>query len=386
MSAKATPDLKVGIGFGDHPEPEPAVRSALEQALASAGPPVLTVVLVAGEYDPEAIRAAVCSLLGDRPFVGTWAAGIIIGFQVHDRGVGVLTLGGGAVDAATYLEPGAAEDPFRKGVEAGRALAAAAAAGGRPGTVLVFPDARCANVSELLRGLYDALGPDYAYLGGGSGDHWRLPCGFQFTQAGWASGAAAVALLGGLRTSQGLEHGWTPTGEPLAVTRAEGRRVYEIDGLPALVRYTEVVEGCTREAFPWWGMRYPLGLPAVGGEFIIRDPVEAGEDGSLLFVAEVPENSIATVMKADAAGIVAAARRAVRTALAASPGPRLLLVLDCVSRLRLLGQEAQREIAAMAEQVGPGLPVFGMLTFGEISSLCGVPLFYNKTVIAAAGW
>jgi hypothetical protein len=133
-------------------------------------------------------------------------------------------------------------------------------------------------------------------------------------------------------------------------------------------------------------MRYPLGLPAVGGRFIIRDPVEAGEDGSLLFVAEVPENSIATVMKADAAGIVAAARRAVRTALEASSGPRLLLILDCVSRLRLLGPEAQREITAMADQVGPGLPVFGMLTFGEISSLWGVPLFYNKAIIAAAGW
>ncbi|MGB9920808.1 MAG: FIST signal transduction protein [Moorellales bacterium] len=380
MPPEVRPDLRVGVGFSEHPEPEYAARTALEGALATARPPSLALVVVAGNYDPEAIFTALRARWGDRPLLGTWAPGVIAGATVHHRGVGVLVLAGEGVRAATHLEREVATDPFQKGARAGRALASVAGGGG--GTVLVFVDARATNVSELLRGLYDSLGPEYLYLGGGSGDHWEPPRAFQFTQAGWASGAVALALVRGIRWWAALEHGWVPTGEPLAITRAEGRRVYEIDGLPAFERYADLVEGCTRETFPWWGMRYPLGLPAVGGRFILRDPVAAGEDGSLLMVAEVPENSIAAVMKADAAGIIGAARRAVRTAIETSSKPQALLILDCVSRVRLLGPEAHREVAAMSDQVGAGIPVFGLLTFGEISSLWGAPLFYNKTVVA----
>lgn len=374
---------RVGTGFSDQQDPGVAVCQALEQALSRTGPPELTVVLVTEGYDPERVLSSALGILGPRPLVGAWVPGIILDFRVYRRGVGVLTIGGEGVQAVTHLEPQILDEAFAQGERLAQALAGQDSAPG--GTILLFPDGCCPNVCELLRGMYDRLGPDYAYLGGGSGDNLRPDPAFQFTESGVARGAVAAALLLGPVFEVALDHGWDPAGEPVIVTRAEGRRVFELDGLPAFERYADLVRDCTRAAFAARGMRHPLGLPAAGGRFILRDPVRVEEDGSLVFVTEVPENSIATVMKADAESLIVAARGAVRRAVEAVVAPRLLLVFDCVSRQSLLGPDAEREMQAMAGVTPPRVPVFGMLTFGEISSLTGTPLFYCKTVVAAAG-
>jgi hypothetical protein len=61
-------------------------------------------------------------------------------------------------------------------------------------------------------------------------------------------------------------------------------------------------------------------------------------------------------------------------------------LFDCVSRYLLLGKDFPREMEAIAGSLKPEIPVLGMLSFGEISSVSGTPLFYNKTIVAAAGW
>jgi hypothetical protein len=51
-----------------------------------------------------------------------------------------------------------------------------------------------------------------------------------------------------------------------------------------------------------------------------------------------------------------------------------------------MGKDFSREMEAVARNVKAEVPVIGMLSFGEISSISGTPLFYNKTIVAAAGW
>lgn len=251
---------------------------------------------------------------------------------------------------------------------------------------MLFPDGSNANISELLRGLYNAMGPDFQYIGGGSGDNLRFNSTYQFTEEGVGSDAVAAAVLRGINFKVDLDHGWIPAGEPFTITRAEGRRVYEIDGIPAFERYTALVRSCTRNGFPYYGMQYPLGLPAAGGKFIIRDPLKAEEDGSILFVTEIPENTIATIMEGDAESLIAAAGRVAEGALNTPVTPKVLILFDCVSRYLLLGKDFSREMEAISRRLKPEIPVLGMLSFGEISSVSGTPLFYNKTIVAAAGW
>lgn len=175
-------------------------------------------------------------------------------------------------------------------------------------------------------------------------------------------------------------------GEPLVVTKAKGRRVYEIDGVPALDRYSALIGLRDEYAFSCYSMKYPLGLPAAGGEFIIRDPVKAEEDKSILFVTEIPENTITTIMQGDTANFVAAAEEVSRRVLETPVAPKILMIFDCVSRYLLMKNDFSREMEAVARNIKVDVPVIGILSFGEISSISGIPLFYNKTIVATAGW
>ncbi|MGB9858444.1 MAG: FIST signal transduction protein [Moorellaceae bacterium] len=376
--------LGVGIGFSDEYDPGAAVECALEQALGRTGRPALTLVWTTENYDPEEVLAGATRVMGNSPLVGAWVPGIIFGRKVYARGVAVCTLAGERLEAVTHLERDISVAPFKKGERVGEALLEKA--GDRPGTVLLFPDGCCANISKLLRGLYNALGPDFNYIGGGSGDNLRCEQTHQFTEKGVGSRALAAALLRGVNFKVELDHGWSPAGEPFIITRAEGPRVYEIDGIPALERYTALIRSYTRNGFAYYGMQYPLGLPAAGGKFIIRDPLRAEEDGSILFATEIPENTIATIMEGDVESIIGAAERVGEETLKTPIAPKVLLLFECISRYWLLGENFAREMEAVTRGLGPEIPVIGMLSFGEISSVSGTPLFYNKTIVAAAGW
>lgn len=374
----------VGIGFSSNECTASAVRSALEQAVVQAKNPKITLVLGTEGYNPQEILYWSREITGNSLLVGAWVPGVIFKSQVYTNGLLACAISGESINGVTHLEKCVSALPFKAGEKAGRALLEKG--GDIPGTVIIFTDGSCANISDFLRGLYHAMGPDYDYIGGGSGSNLYSDRTFQFTDEGISSESVAIAVLRGLKFSVALDHGWKPAGEPLTITRAEGRRVYEIDGIPALERYTALVGDCARKGFAYYGMRYPLGLPAAGGKFIIRDPLKAiDEDGSILFVTEIPENTIAMLMEGDTESLVAAAGRAVQNALNIPAVPKVFLLFDCVSRYLLLGDSYSKEISEITGHIGASIPFAGMLSFGEISSVSGTPLFYNKTVVAAVG-
>ncbi|MGB9792748.1 MAG: FIST signal transduction protein [Thermacetogeniaceae bacterium] len=376
--------MQVGVGLSSADDAETAGQLAAEQAVQHSGRPVFSIVFSTEGYDPEAVLSGVKKAVGDSKILGASMPGIIAGFRLFEKGVGVCAIAGRGIDAITHLMRSLSESPYKNGAELGRALAEKG--GKSPGTLLLIPDGSVANISSLLRGLHGALGRGFDYLGGGSGSNLSPRPSYQYTEEGVASGAVAAALIRGVSFRTALGHGWQPGEEPVMVTRSEGRIVHELDGIPAFERYSALVKGVPREGFPRWAMRYPLGLPACGGDFLIRDPLDVLEDGSILFATEVPANTIAVVMSCDAESLAAAAERVAQQALQQNPAPKLVLVCDCVSRYLLLGSSFQRELEALARNTPGGVPVFGALTFGEISSISGPPLFYNKTLVVAAGW
>ncbi|MBC7325801.1 MAG: FIST C-terminal domain-containing protein, partial [Moorella sp. (in: Bacteria)] len=54
--------------------------------------------------------------------------------------------------------------------------------------------------------------------------------------------------------------------------------------------------------------------------------------------------------------------------------PKILMVFDCVSRCLLMDKDFSREMEAVARNIKAEVPVIGMLSFGEISSISGTPL------------
>jgi len=377
-SPKATADLRVGIGFGTADDPRQAASEAARQALEGSGEPSLTLLFTTEHFDQQEAFLAVAQLVGSSALAGACTAGLIGPEGVMPRGIAVCTLAGSSLDARTALAPIGGADAR----QAGRA-AAGPLKGSGGGTLLVFPDGFAADISEVVRGLYDALGPEVLYVGGGTGDNLRFFRTYQFGERGVATGSVSACLLRGPTVACRLGHGWMPRGAPLVVTRAEGKVVHELDGWPALEVYSGRLGGIDPDRFADYGARHPLGIPDAEGNFLIRDPLRPTPEGGIEFVTEVPPNTLAFMMSASADDLIGTARRVAREARSAVERPRLALIFDCVSRYLVLQDRFDEELAAMREELGPEVPCVGFLTFGEVGAFSDVPFFHNKTVAVA---
>jgi len=366
--------MLAGVGCSDEEDSRKAARLAAEQAINQSGNPDITFLFTTDNYDQKVVLDTVKDICGSK-LVGASTPGIIVGKSVLRKGIGVCTIKG--VNAATHLQEGISS--WKDGRAAGQSLRDQIDSG----TVFAFPDGFADNISDVLRGLYGPIGPDFAYFGGGSGDNLKFLKTYQFTENGVRSNSMAVAAIKGMKFSAGVGHGWKSMENLMVVTRANGKIVYEIDGKRAFDVYSELLSGINKEEFHIYGMKHPIGLPCTSCGFLIRDPIEVGPDGSIVFVTEVPQNSVITLMESDVNELISTAEDVARLAAEGVKSPEIVLIFDCVSRYILLGEKFADELRVIHNALD--VPTFGMLTFGEVYGFQGVPLFHNKTVVVAVG-
>ncbi|EKD83604.1 MAG: hypothetical protein ACD_39C00570G0001 [uncultured bacterium] len=373
--------MKASIAFSLEKNSELAGRSAALSASSSSGEPRLMIVFVTDEYNPEEVLRGIRSVSDQTKIVGFCCAGIITSSGVYKQGVGICSLSGNfSVTTALQKEVGA--NPFATGERVAETLLAS---GIKKGTAIVLPDGFQANLCEMLRGLYNKLGPAFKYIGGGAGDNLKFFKTWQFTECEVASNAVAVALIEGLDFGVGVGHGWYPVGSPVVVTRAKGKVVYEINALPAYQAYSKLLNCSSKDDFKALGMMHPLGFPDIAGRYIIRDPLSVNADDSITFVTEIPSHSVGSVMDCEIEELVETAVLAAKTALSQLPDPEFSLVFDCISRVLLFGNRFSEEISALQTVIDSKIPFLGALTFGEIGCYDFVPLLHNKTTVVAVG-
>lgn len=372
--------MQVGVGWSDAPDSRTAVRESLASACSAVSAPHITFLFTTDQYDQQYVLTAVKEHVSPSRIVGLCGAGIITPQGVKRQGIGIATLSSPELRVATSLYTWQNEDPR----DAGRRAAVELLASGiGSGLVVVLPDGFTLNASETLRGLYNGLGPDFSYIGGGAGDNLRFFQTFQFTEEGVQSGAVAVALIDGIPFSTAFGHGWTPRGELLVLTRASGKMLYEIDARPAFDVYSERLGGLRREDFTAVAMHHPIGIPDVRGNYLIRDPIAVHPDGSLEFVTEVPVNAVAHIMEGTAERLMQAAAHVADDARSRIKRPHFCLAFDCISRALFLGDAFEREVQLIRRRIGDDVPFLGVLTFGEIGGASGVPSVHNKTLALA---
>lgn len=374
--------MLAGIGYNQKDDSALAGRLAAEQAIEQSGEPAITFLFTTENYAQEEVLQAVKEVTGRSKLVGLCTPGIITRDGILEKGVGVCTISGPDLKVETCLQEITVESSWEIGEEMGRKLRAG---GIDSGTVFIFPDGFAANISDFIKGMYNILGPNFTYIGGGSGDNLKFYRTYQFTEKGLRRNGAACAVVKGITFQIGIGHGWKPGGQPMVITKARGKKVYEIDGCPAFDVYSKCLGGINRESFPYYSMKYPLGIPAAGGNFLIRDPIEVEEDNSIVFVTEVPQNTVAVLMEGSIENLIDAAEKAASTAVSSLNSPGIIFLFDCFSRYLLMGREFEQELKRVIEAAGPDTPVIGMLAFGEVGTFFGVPFFHNKTTIVAAG-
>ncbi|NOK12171.1 FIST signal transduction protein [Corallococcus exercitus] len=385
--------MRIQIGKSRSPDCATAAREAGQEALRGADVPAFALVLCTDQYDAVALAAAVRAQLGDVPWAGCSAAGVFAGTELLLQGLVIATFLGDDFLVGVGMGGPVSEHPRA----AGRAAVAEAVRElppkppGHRRALLILPDALSGNPTEVVRGAQQEAGAGIRWAGGGAGNNLRFVKTAQFTQGhAWQDQVVVIAFDAREPFGVGIQHGWSPYGPPSQITKARGATAVELDYESAfeVYRRTAVSRGDALDtsSFARFAMTHPLGIPQANGEFVIRDPLSVEPDGSVRFVAEVPDGSLVRVMEGKRTDLLDAAAGAATLARKATPGALGgAVVFDCVSRYLLLEEGVQDELARFQDALGEGVPVVGCLTLGEVGAMGGgVPQFHNKTAVVVA--
>ena len=359
--------MNFGISFSNATDERTAVREAVTDAISQSNGSDLLVLFSCDFYDQSKLLSYTLELTDK--VVGCTTAKVI-GERGLVNGIGAISLKG--IKAKTKLIVGTG---LEIGEEAGKFFNDF-----RDGTVIVLPDGFLDNIPDFLLGLYNSLGHNFVYVGGGSGDNLGGTRTQQFTEEGVISGGYSLAVMD-LKLNVAMGHGFKPITGPMVVTKAVGKVVLEIDGERAFDVYQRHVR-CSVDRFAYNGMFHPIGIPCVDG-YIIRDPIQVDSSGAIKFVSEVPKNSIVTIMGCSADELIKTAESVAEKAISGVKNPKFAFVFDCVSRSWLLKDRFKEEIDRIVNVLN--VPIVGFLTFGEVYGCNSVPMFHNKSIVIGVG-
>ena len=90
-------------------------------------------------------------------------------------------------------------------------------------------------------------------------------------------------------------------------------------------------------------------------------------DGSMTFAGDVPEGSLARLMKANVERLVDGAADSARQSRVAGPkAPDLAMLISCVGRKLVLKQRVDEEVESVRETLGQNTALTGFYSYGEI--------------------
>ncbi len=194
--------------------------------------------------------------------------------------------------------------------------------------------------------------------------------------------ACLAVSLPGLAARIEVVRGWDPASPVYTVTAADGNVVHEIEGEPAVEWFRRFFTVDGRLApLPETAWRFPLIVEGPGPERLgLYRSMRFFDDppGSVTFWGDLEEGDRIRLGMGNRASLV---RRAEALAGSALEAPEAAILYSCVGREAVLGDDAEREVAAVDRVLG-GSSLSGFFSFGEIGpTAAGGPAFYNHTAI-----
>lgn len=257
-------------------------------------------------------------------------------------------------------------------------------------TLITFVDGLSAYIPKCLSFMYNHVGSTASFLGGGAGSLSlkQQPC--VFTNEGFFQDAAVLALVD-QEISLGVKHGWNKLVGPIVATKTDKNIIYELNWENAFEVYGRMVNKdsnslISKDNFFDIAKGYPFGIFKETGEDIVRDPLSVGENGEIICVADVPENTVLYILKGSEAQLIDAAQTATEECIAATPEVfQDTLLVNCISRALYLDKNFKKELKVINSTLGTtpnNVIPSGILSLGEISSYGeGYLEFYNKTLV-----
>jgi len=352
----------------------------LGRAAVADGAPSVLLFYATVNHDQTAILRGIRAVVPPvTRVIGCSSQGVMTRGGVTEEGyvAGAISISG--VDVATAHATQIELDTRAKGRALGNALCAALRR--PPKVVVLFWDPLCGtDMDELLAGLYSEV--RCPIIGGAaSQNHSTMVKTFQaFEDQVFDHGAVAMALAGDLTCEIACSAGTSPVGVEMTVTRADGNRILELDGRPALDVWMEIASS---------------GPPSVDHTAALAIGVPIGESGEYLvraaFGVDAERRGVIIQAGLSAGTVIMLHHRTVRDILDGTAAMardlrarlggrtiRAVLGFECGARTRpFLGAEVTvRENVALQEVLG-GTTWLGMLAWGELFPVAGRPAFHN---------
>lgn len=389
----------LGLGISSAKDPFHAAREAavLAKAQIEQEKIDLAFVFASAAYNPENIIRGLRQIMPEVKTIGCSAASIITSEGAQKHSLAVLAIKSENIKYGLGISSNLNEkDPRIAGEELAKTALSNLKSTSRD-LFIMFSDGLMKNSSNFILGVEDVLGKSFPIIGAAASDDFRFSKTYQYYQNNAFTNAAVGILLGGVGSfGFGIKHGWRPIGKPRLITNSEGNIIKEIDNQPAINMYKdyfgEEAEELREEKLSRIAILYPLGINIPGEEeLVLRNVLEADEDGSLVCQGDIPVNSQVNLMLGSKDFCIEAAKQAAREAkkgLKNKPAS-LIIIFDSTSRLKLLGRIASEEIHAIKETLGKNIPVVGFYGYGEIAPLKaagyrGASYFHNETVAILA--
>ena len=253
--------------------------------------------------------------------------------------------------------------------------------------VLVLSDGLNVNGSELVRGLNAVLPESVVVTGGLAGDgdrfqqtwvlHESKPQGKMVTAVGFYGDKIHIG--------HGSKGGWDIFGPERKVTRSEGNVLFELDGKPALQLYKDYL-GDRATGLPATGLFFPLTIRSHGEDDkqIVRTILAVDEaTQSMTFAGDIPEGSLAQLMRTNFDRLVAGASQAATLTGVETSGNQstLAIAISCVGRRLVLGERTEEEIEATLDVLPKYTQQIGFYSYGELSPYANGPCdLHNQTM------
>lgn len=294
----------------------------------------------------------------------------IAGVHLEDDGVtGVaLSFEAARVRLATVAID-TAEQSFACGVQIGNELLADDLA-----AVFVLSDGLTTDGTALAAGLSCVLPATVPVSGALAADGARFDRTLVGANEAPSSGRiGALGLYGkSIHCSYGSAGGWDLFGPLRRVTAAQGNVVFELDGEPALDLYERYL-GEEAKGLPATGLYYPLNIhnPADADAQVVRTLLSVDRKGrSLTFAGSIAEGSTVQLMRGCherlIEGAALAASQAAEGWRETPVGDRLALLVSCVGRRLLMGQQCDDEVEVVSSVLSSH-PQIGFYSYGEIT-------------------
>lgn len=382
----------IGLGQSHADDPAEAGEEAVANALKSFGdvaPDVVFLYATFG-YDFALLLKAVRSRSHGASVVGGTTLGIITvgGPETEFHRVSVCAI----KSDDFHMDPLVTRGLLGRTAAAGDELGATIATLGRSdirGLYLYLDGLRIADPDALLAAIEKKLPVGVPVFGGTASEPFLWKNTYQFYNDEVLEDAAVGVLFSGkLKIAVVSSHGSEELGAVHEVTRAEGARIYEIDGKPAMHLFTELYGVEQKEISAATAVGVCLGVRPEkieeGGESVeLRVPLSSEKDGSIIMAAAWPAGTKIYICQRDSARILERAGIVAKDLAAKYEGMKPLIVfhMDCVGRSAdQIGKDvAVAEVRATIDAFPKGTPWFGAYVYGELAPVGGHPAFHNWT-------